>query len=122
MPFDPYGLVIAVAALADDAEAVRVVDVEQRAVLAGDRREGRQVRRVAGHRVDAVHADQARGVALGGEQLVEVVGVLEAEAPDRGAAGAGGLAAVVDRLVGAGVEEDRPGRGQQRDHATGGCA
>ena len=50
------------------------------------------------------------------EQLVEVVGVLEAEAPDGGAARAGDLAAVVDRLVRARVEEDRARGGQQRDH------
>ena len=60
--------------------------------------------------------DEARGVALGGQQLVEVVGVLEAEALDRGAAGAGDLAAVVDRLVRAGVHEDRARGGEQRDH------
>ena len=104
------------AALADDAEAVGVVDVEQRAVLAGDGGEGADVRRVAGHAVDAVHADQAGAVALGAQQLVEVVGVLEAEALDRGAARAGDLAAVVDRLVGPRVEEDRARGGQQRDH------
>ena len=104
------------AALADDAEAVGVVDVEQGAVLARDRREGADVGRVAGHAVDAVHADEAGRVALGLEQLVEVVGVLEAEALDGGAAGAGDLAAVVDGLVGAGVEEDRARGRQQRDH------
>ena len=104
------------AALADDAEAVGVVDVEQRAVLARDGGERADVRRVAGHAVDAVHADQAGRVALGAQQLVEVVGVLEAEALDRRAARAGDLAAVVDRLVGARVEEDRARGGQQRDH------
>ena len=45
-----------------------------------------------------------------------MVGVLEAEAVDRGAAGAGDLAAVVDRLVRARVQEDRARRGEQRDH------
>src|SRR6186997_3044476 len=78
--------------------------------------ERRQVGGVAGHAVDAVHADEARGVALGAQQLVEVVRVLEAEALDGGAAGAGGLAAVIDRLVRAGVEEDRARGGEQRDH------
>ena len=85
-------------------------------MLAGDGGEGADVRRVAGHAVDAVHADEAGRVALGAQQLVEVVGVLEAEALDGGAAGAGDLAAVVDRLVGAGVEEDRARGRQQRDH------
>src|SRR6185312_1032172 len=87
-------------ALADDPEAVGVVDVEQGAVLTRHGGEGADVRRVAGHAVDAVHADQAGAVALGAQQLVEVVGILEAEALDGGAAGAGDLAAVVDRLVG----------------------
>ena len=104
------------AALADDAEAVGVVDVEQRAVLARDGCEGADVRRVAGHAVDAVHAHEPRRVALGAQQLVEVVGVLEAEALDGGAARAGDLAAVVDRLVRARVEEDRARGRQQRDH------
>jgi hypothetical protein len=103
-------------ALADDAEAVRVVDVQQGAVLAGDGGEGADVRGVAGHAVDAVHNHQAGGVALGAQQLVEVVGVLEAEALARGAAGARDLAAVVDRLVRAGVHEDRARGGEQRDH------
>ena len=102
-------------ALADDAEAVGVVDVEQGAVLAGDGREGADVGRVAGHAVDAVHADQAGAVALGAQQLVEMVGILEAEALDRRAARTRHLAAVVDRLVGPRVEEDRARGGQQRD-------
>ena len=104
------------AALTDHAEAVGVVDVEQRAVLAGDRSERADVRRVAGHAVDAVHAHEPRGVALGAQQLVEVVRILEAEPLDRRAAGAGDLTAVVDRLVCARVQEDRARRGEQRDH------
>ena len=76
----------------------------------------RQVGRVAGHAVDTVHADEPGGVALGAQQLVEVVGVLEAEAADRGAAGLRDLAAVVDRLVRARVEEDRARGREQRDH------
>ena len=53
------------AALTDDAEAMGVVDVEQRPVPARDGREGADVRRVAGHAVDAVHAHQTGRVALG---------------------------------------------------------
>ena len=102
--------------LADHAEAVGVVDVEQGAVAARDLGEGGEVRRVARHRVHAVHADEARAVGLLAHQLVEVVGVLEAEPAHGGAARLGHLAAVVDRLVGAGVEEDRARGGQQRDH------
>src|SRR3954466_9452927 len=41
-------------ALADDAEPVRIVDVQEGTVLARDRREGGKIRRVAGHAVDAV--------------------------------------------------------------------
>ena len=93
-----------------------VVDVQQRAVTAGDLGERLQVGGVAGHAVDAVHAHEPRAVGLGAQQLVEVVRILEAEAPDRGAARARHLAAVVDRLVCARVEEDRAGGGQQRDH------
>ena len=103
-------------ALADDAEPVGVVDVQQRAVLAGDGRERADVGRVAGHAVDAVHAHEPRRVALGAQQLVEVVRVLEAEALDRRAACPGDLAAVVDRLVCPSVQEDRARRSEQRDH------
>ena len=85
-------------------------------MLAGDSRERADVRRVAGHAVDAVHADQAGAVALGAQQLVEVVGVLEAEALDRRAARTRHLAAVVDRLVGPRVEEDRARGREHRDH------
>ena len=104
-------------ALADDAEAVGVVDVEQGAVLAGD------ARRTRGGRARCRSCCSRRPcttrrvrVALGAQQLVEVVGILEAEALDGGAARAGDLAAVVDRLVRARVEEDRARGGEQRDH------
>ena len=56
------------------------------------------------------------GIALGGEQSVEVIGILEAKAPHRRAASLGDLAPVVDGLVRAGVQEDGPRGGQQRDH------
>jgi hypothetical protein len=85
-------------------------------VLTGDGGEGGEVRGVARHAVDAVEADEARRVALLGEQLVEVRGILEAETPHRHPAGLGDLAAVIDRLVCARVEEDRPGGREQRDH------
>ena len=63
LPRIPYGQRSAAAALADHAEAVSVVHVQQRAVFAGDRREGGQVGRVAGHAVDPVHAHQSRAAA-----------------------------------------------------------
>ena len=102
--------------LADDPETVGIVDVEQRTVAARHCGEGHKVWRVARHAVDAVHAHQARGVALGGEQRIEMIGILEAKAPHRRAASLGDLAPVIDGLVRAGVQEDRPRGGQQGDH------
>ncbi len=93
-----------------------VVDVQQRSVAARHLREGAQVGRVAGHAVDPVHAHQAHAVPIGGEQLVEVPGVLEAKAAHRGATRARHLAAVVDRLVCARVQKDRPRGRQHRNH------
>ena len=115
LPRRPVGAGLIGCTLADHAEAVSVVDVEQRAVAARDLGERAQVGRVAGHAVDAVHAHQPRAVAPAPRDLVEMVGVFEAEAADRGAARAGDLAAVVDRLVRARVEEDRPRRGEHGD-------
>ena len=46
--------------LADDAEAVRVVDVQERVVVTGDACERAHIGRVPGHRVHAVHRDDAR--------------------------------------------------------------
>ena len=101
--------------LADDPETVGIVDVEQRTVAARHCGEGHKVWRVARHAVDAVHAHQARGVAFGGEQRIEMIGILEAKAPHRRAASLGDLAPVIDGLVRAGVQEDRP-----RGRPTGG--
>ena len=50
------------------------------------------------------------------EQAVEVVGILEREPLHGGAASPRDLAAVIDRLVRAAVEEDRAAGGQHRDH------
>ena len=61
----PVGGRVVAVALAGDPEAVGVVHVQQGVVLAGQGGEGRQVGRVAGHRVDPVHAHQARAVARG---------------------------------------------------------
>ena len=103
-------------AFADHAEAVRVVHVQQRAVTARDLGERDQVGGVAGHAVDAVHAHEPRRVALCRQECVEVLGILEPEAPHRDAPCPRDLTAVVDRLVCARVEEDRAGGGEQRDH------
>ena len=53
--------------LADDAEAVRVVDVEEGVVLAGEPRERANVRGVAGHAVHAVDADEPRSTPVLGK-------------------------------------------------------
>ena len=116
LPRIPYGVVSFVAPLADHAEPVGVVDVEERAVLAGDPGERAQVGRVAGDAVHAVHADDARVREVVAKQAVEVVGILERESLHGGAAGPGDLAAVVDRLVRPAVEEDRAAGGEHRDH------
>ena len=50
------------------------------------------------------------------EQPLEVVGVLVLEALDRRAANRRELAALVDRLVRAPVDEDRPAGGEHGDH------
>ena len=60
LPRIPYGEVSFSPPLADHAEPVGVVDVEERAVLAGDPGERAQVGGVAGDAVHAVHADDAR--------------------------------------------------------------
>ena len=104
------------AALAEHAEAMRVVDVEQRTVAPRHLGERDQVRPVPGHAVDAVHAHEPGGIGFRAQQLVEMLRVLEAEAAHRGAARPRHLAAVIDRLVRPLVEEDRARGRQQRDH------
>ena len=78
--------------------------------------EGGEIRRIAGHAVHAVHADERRLAVRLRDQLLEVRRVFEAEPLHRRAVAARNLAAVVQRLVGARVEEDRPVAGEHRDH------
>jgi hypothetical protein len=92
-----------------------VVDVQQGVVGLGQGEEGRQVGRVAGHQVDPVHADQARGLGVPAQQPLQGLGVVVGVADHGGAVGPGGHATVPDRLVGPGVDEDGPVRGQHRD-------
>ena len=61
-----------------------VVHIEKGAVAPGDSCEGAQVRRIAGHAVDAVHADEPGAIVLGAQQFVEVGRVFEAETADGG--------------------------------------
>ena len=103
-------------ALADHSEPVRVVDIEHGVVPTGEPGEVLQVRRVPGHAVDAVHADQARGRAVLSQELLEVVRILEPKPLHGRAAGRRELAAVVDRLVRPVVDKDRAVAGQHRDH------
>src|SRR4029453_2316596 len=92
-----------------------VVDIEHRVVATRDPGELVQVGRVAGHAVDPVPAKQPGGGEVLLEQLLEVVGVLEAKSLHGRATGDGELTSVVDRLVGAVVHEDRAVPGQNGD-------
>jgi hypothetical protein len=121
VPHDPVAALavraqLVVGALADHAEPVRVVDVKERVVLAGDAREGRDVRCVPGHAVHTVDADQPRRGAAVTKQPLQVVDVLERESLDRRPSHLGELAAVVNRLVRAVLQEDRPAAREHRDH------
>src|SRR5437868_9736302 len=60
-------------ALADDAETVGVVDVEQRAMRAGELRQGRDVGCVASHAVDAVDANHPRPFPAFVEEPLELL-------------------------------------------------
>ena len=102
---------------ADHAEPVGIIDVEQGVVLLGQARELGELRRVAGHRVDAVHRDQARERGIAGtQQLLEVFEVVVAEPANGGAVAGRDHGPVVDRLVCAAVQEDRAVADEHRDH------
>ena len=103
-------------ALADDAEPVRVVDVQDRVVRAREAREGGQIGHVPRHAVDAVDADEPGARAIRTEALLELVQIVGTELLDRGAARRCELTALVDRLVGATIDEDGAARCQHRDH------
>ena len=102
--------------LADDAESVRVVDVEDRLVVAGERRVCAEIGGVPGHAVHPVDADQPRGRLVGAQQALELVEVVVRETFQRRAAQRGELGALVDRLVGPSIDEDAAARREQRDH------
>ena len=92
-----------------------VVDIEQGVVVTGDARELVQIGRVPGHAVDAVHADQPSRRPVLPQEPLEIVRILEAEALDGRPAGGCELAAVVNRLVRAVVDEDRSVPGEDGD-------
>ena len=116
LPRLPYGESSSACPLADDAETVRVVDVEDRGVLARELGEGRKVGSVAGHTVDAVDADQAGRGLVAKQERLELVDVVVCERLQRRAAQGRELSTLVDGLVGTTVDEDRAAGGQQRDH------
>ena len=103
-------------ALTDDAEAVRVVHIEQRVVFAGQPSEALDVCGVPRHAVDAVDADESRRGVLLQKQPLEVFDILEGELLDRCATRGRELAAVVDRLVGPLLQENRSAAREHRDH------
>ncbi len=117
LPRDAVGARLVRRALADHAEAVSVVDVEDRVVAAGEPGELGQVGSVSGHAVDPVHADRAacverscrssRSRSSGSSKRNRFTVAPRARRE---------LAAVVDRLVGSAVDEDRPVAGEHRDH------
>jgi hypothetical protein len=102
-------------ALADHAEAVGIVDVHQSVVLSGQRRERVQVGGVSRHRVHAVHGDEPRRGLAAPQELLQVSRIVVAKPDDGRSVTLGDHRAVVDRLVGAAVQEHRPAAGQDRD-------
>ena len=103
-------------ALADHAEPVRVVDVQERVVLERQALEAAHIRCVAGHRVHAVHRDDPGRPAVLAQELRQVLLVVVPEPDHLGPSAGGEHRAVEDRLVRAAVEEDRALAGEDRDH------
>ncbi len=101
--------------LTDDAETVRVVDVEERVVRAGHLGQFCHGRDVAGHAVQPVDAHQPRVSPAGPQHLLELGGVVVVEALHGRAPGPGHDAAVMDGAVRVVVEEDRSLPGEGRD-------
>jgi hypothetical protein len=92
---------------------VGVVHVQRGVVLPDQGGEGREVGRVAGHGVDAVHADDPRR-GTPAEQPLDVLDVPGAEPAHRGAPGTGDHGRIVQRLVGADIHQQRSLSGQGR--------
>ena len=122
MPDDPVATGAPVAQLeriplTDDAEAVRVVDVEERVVVTRRRVRTRATSGAFPVIEFTPSIAMTRGVALDAlEELFEVLGVVVPEPHDRRAVAAGDHRTVVDRLVRASVEEDHARAGEDRDH------
>ena len=104
-------------AFADHAEPVGIVQVQEGVVLVREAGECRGIRRVAGHRVDTVHRDQARLSRVGGgQQLFEMRGVVVPEPDHVRAVTRGDHGPVVDRLVRPAVQEHGAVAHEDRDH------
>ena len=116
VPAQAVGAGLGRASFADDAESMRVVDVEQSVVGSSETRHRFDVGRVSGHAVDSVDADQARRIPVLLQEPLEIVQVVVAEALDRRAVRGCELSALVDRLVCAPVDVDRPVAGEHRNH------
>ena len=95
---------------------MRVVHVEDRVVLSRNPCKRVQIGGVAGHAVDPVHADEPCRRLVRAQQALQVVRIFEGESLDGCAVRPCKLAAVVDRLVRAPVEEDRAVAGENRDY------
>ena len=94
-----------------------IIDVQEGVVLPADPRVGREIRRVAGHRVDPVHAHQSGHAGRErAQRRLEVPEVVRPHPMDRGASGPRHHAPLVDGLVGLGVDDHGPLAGQGRDH------
>ena len=111
----PVGAEFLAASLADHAEAVPVVDVQDGVIGPGQGGQLGQPGRVAGHAVDAVGADQPGAARVLAQQPLQVVGVVMGEPFQGRPAGPGDHRAVVDRLVGPGVQQDGAAAGQDRN-------
>jgi hypothetical protein len=96
---------------------VSVVHVQQGVVFHRDAGERADVGRIARHGVHSIHGDHPRepGVARR-EQLLQMRGVVVTETDDLRSVTGCNHRAVIDRLVGSSVKEDRPVAHQDRDH------
>ena len=100
----------------EHAHAVRVVDVQQRAVLLGQGVVRTQRRDVAAHRIHAVCRDDLDPVATRLELAFHVSGVAAAYSDDVGPARLRELGRFEDRGVCAVVDEDGARTGEPRQH------
>ena len=109
----PSSSVGARAARAEDAERVRLVDHQARAVAVAELGDLGQRRHVALHREHAVD-DHEHAAAVAGRLLERVLEAVDAVVAERAQLGPGEDAAVEDRRVIAGVDHHRVARAEDR--------